>query len=171
MERRNPDSASAPNDREAARLDEADLTFRPDEAGIESSDSDSLEDTASERSLPAGPAPVRRRTEPRAPTTLPGASHHVQSVQRRCRGKQSGPHMSRTPVPATPTAAPTTPAQQPAAEGPGQAQPTTAPPPPQPTTPETMEHAATPLPEESRSEPAAPRAPSATLPQTVPADV
>ena len=99
IERRNPDRASAVDDLEEARLDEADLTCNPREAGVDSSSDESTDDTGSECSLPAGPPPAaRRRQDVRGRQAAPAtvmrqvpAAAQAQAVRRRLRGKQSDP--------------------------------------------------------------------------------
>ena len=57
LERRNAEQPECPADLEDATLDEADLTFLAEEAGIEATDRDTTEDSGSEHSIPPGPPP------------------------------------------------------------------------------------------------------------------
>ena len=67
LERRNPADPAASGVLDEARLDEADLTFRPEEAGVESSDGESADETGSECSLAAGSPPPKRPRREAAP--------------------------------------------------------------------------------------------------------
>ena len=91
--RKRPDSAAL-GDLSEARLDEADLTFLPEEAGVESSDGDSADDTGSECSLPAGPSPATRPRKETAPPAeprpaVPPAAKPVERPTKRLRTKRT----------------------------------------------------------------------------------
>ena len=109
LERRMPRQSDAPDDLTEAQLDEEDLTMRPDEAGIEPSETESSDSAGSQCSLPAGPRPAKRGQS----TTVPTVPRRVQTparplapceaptplVHRRLRGKRPAAelHMPRAP--------------------------------------------------------------------------
>ena len=70
LERRNPATESCPDDLDVARIDDDDLTLRPDEAGVESTDSDGGSTTShSDGSLPPGGLPQKAAPQRCRPTT------------------------------------------------------------------------------------------------------